>query len=162
MFLVARAVLSQAEAGPALDGQLAITEQQAIALFYQRNLSLIAASLNIDEARAQEIIAAAIPNPVFSLTISELNSKMSQAENRDQPLPAVLPQIQQPIETAGKRQLRIESSELATEAVNFDLQDVVRTLTNAVRRSYYSLILAQKALKPHQPREQHAPRRHQM
>ena len=38
-------------------GPLAITEQQAIALFYQRNLGLIAASLNIDNAQAQEIIA---------------------------------------------------------------------------------------------------------
>ena len=41
-------------------------------MFYQRNLSLIAASLNIDSAQAQEIIAAAIPNPVFSFTVHEL------------------------------------------------------------------------------------------
>ena len=52
-------------------GQLAITEQQAIALFYQRNLGLIAANLNIDNARAQEIIAGAIPNPVLSFTAQE-------------------------------------------------------------------------------------------
>ncbi|HET7060573.1 MAG TPA: TolC family protein [Nitrosospira sp.] len=139
--------LAQAEAIPAMDGQVAITEQQAIALFYQRNLSLIAASLNIDEARAREIIAAAIPNPVLSVTVAELNRKIFRAENHDQPLPAVIPQVQQLIETAGKRRLRIESSELATEAVGYDLRDVARTLTNAVRRSYYSLILAQKALK---------------
>ncbi|MEO6564096.1 MAG: TolC family protein [Nitrosospira sp.] len=128
-------------------GPLAITEQQAIALFYQRNLGLIAASLNIDDAQAQEIIAAAIPNPVFSLIVSELNPKISRPENRGQAVPAVLPQIQQLIETAGKRRLRIESSELATEAVNFDVQDVARVLTNAVRRSYYNLLLAQKTLK---------------
>ncbi|MEP6606102.1 MAG: TolC family protein [Nitrosospira sp.] len=131
----------------AMSEQLAITEQQAIALFYQRNLSLIAANLNIDDAQAQEIIAAAIPNPVFSLTVHELNPRIFRPENRGQAVPAVLPQIQQLIETAGKRRLRIESSELATEAVNFDVQDVARVLTNAVRRSYYNLLLAQKTLK---------------
>ncbi|MDD4905360.1 MAG: TolC family protein, partial [Methylobacter tundripaludum] len=127
---------------------LAITEQQAIALFYQRNLGLIAANFNIDDAQAQEIIAAAIPNPVFSFTISSLSPNMFRQQYSNMTtLPAVSPQIQQLIETAGKRRLRIESSELATEAVNFDLQDTTRVLTNAVRRSYYSLLLAQKTSK---------------
>jgi len=130
------------------EGHLAITEQQAIALFYQRNLSLIAASFNIDDARAQEIIAAAIPNPVFSFTISSLNPNMFRQQYSDlTTLPAISPQIQQLIETAGKRRLRVESSELATEAVSFDLRDTARLLTNAVRRSYYNLLLAQKTAK---------------
>jgi cobalt-zinc-cadmium efflux system outer membrane protein len=72
---------------------------------------------------------------------------MFRPENRNVAVPALVPQIQQLIETAGKRRLRIESSELATEAVNFDVQDVARVLTNAVRRSFYSLILAQKTIK---------------
>ncbi|MCC2682485.1 MAG: Outer rane efflux protein [Nitrosospira multiformis] len=61
--------------------RLSITEQQAIALFYQRNLRLIAASLNIDNAEAQEIIAGAIPNPVFSLTLQELTPKAFARES---------------------------------------------------------------------------------
>lgn len=126
-------------------GYLAVTEQQAVALFYQRNLNLIAASFNIDDARAQEIIAAAIPNPVFSFTISSLNPNMFRDQYKNvSALPAISPQIQQLIETAGKRRLRIESSELATEAVGLDLKDTARILTNAVRRSFYSLLLAQK------------------
>ena len=140
-------MISQAETVAAVDGQLTITEEQAIALFYQRNLGLIAASLNIDNAEAQEIIAAAIPNPVFSFTVHELAPKAFAPESRDLAVPALLPQIQQLIETAGKRRLRIESSELATEAVNFDVQDVARVLTNAVRRSFYNLLLAQKTIK---------------
>ena len=124
---------------------LAITEQQAIALFYQRNLSLIAAHFNIEDARAQQIIAAAIPNPVFSFSLGSLSPTMFQQQyNHIGSLPAISPQIQQLIETAGKRRLRIESSELATEAVNFDLQDITRVLTNAVRHNYYGLLLAQK------------------
>ena len=147
MILIAWAMISQAEMVAAVDGQLTITEEQAIALFYQRNLGLIAASLNIDNARAQEIIAAAIPNPVFSFTVHELAPKAFARESRHLAVPALLPQIQQLIETAGKRRLRIESSELATEAVNFDVQDVARVLTNTVRRSFYNLLLAQKTIK---------------
>jgi cobalt-zinc-cadmium efflux system outer membrane protein len=147
VILIAWAVISQAETLPPVEGQLTITEEQAVALFYQRNLSLIAASLNIDHARAQEIIAAAIPNPVFSFTVHELAPKAFAPESRHLAVPALLPQIQQLIETAGKRRLRIESSELATEAVNFDVQDVARVLTNSVRRSFYNLLLAQKTIK---------------
>jgi len=125
--------------------QFIITEEQAIAIFYQRNLSLIAASFNIDDAQAQEVIAGAIPNPVFSFTWSSLTPKMFNHQfSNISSLPAVSPQIQQLIETAGKRRLRIESSELAVEAVNFDLKDTARILTNAVRHSYYNLLLAQK------------------
>ncbi|HUL13406.1 MAG TPA: TolC family protein [Methylococcaceae bacterium] len=127
---------------PNMDG-LIITEQQAIGLFYQRNLDLIAAKYNLDQAQAERIIAAAIPNPVFGLMVSELNAKMLQDKYSGK-LPALSPQIQQLIETAGKRRLRIESSELGSQAVEFDLQDTARLLTNAVRRAFYGLLLAQK------------------
>jgi len=122
-----------------------LTEQQTIALFFQRNLALIAAKFNVDQARAEELIAAAIPNPVFSLTLTELSNQMSKAAD-SRFLPAVNPQIQQLIETAGKRGLRMESAGLGLEASEFDLQDVTRLLSNAVRHSFYGLLLAQKNL----------------
>lgn len=134
-----------AEIAPPDDKNIAMTEQQVIAMFYQRNLDLIAAHFNIDVAQAQEVIAAAIPNPVFSFNISSLSPEIFKNSNSNQTaLPAISPQLSQLIETAGKRRLRIESSELATEAVTFDLQDTLRTLTNAVRHDYYTLLLTQK------------------
>jgi len=143
--------VSQAQSIPITNENLTITEQQAIALFYERNLSLIAASLNIDEAQAQQLIAGAIPNPVLGFTISSLSTKMFHGKtapsNITPYLPAISPQISQLIETAGKRRLRIEGSELATEAVTFDMKDTIRILTNAVRHAYYSLLLAQKTSK---------------
>ncbi|PTQ79681.1 cobalt-zinc-cadmium efflux system outer membrane protein [Nitrosospira multiformis] len=149
LFLCISAMLHAApfpiQAESAKEG-FSITEQQAIALFYQRNLSLIAARLNINIAEAEQIIAAAIPNPVFSFAVSELAPKAFARESRGLAVPAFIPMIEQLIVTAGKRRLRIESSELATEAVNFDVQDVLRTLTNEVRRSFYTLLLAQKTI----------------
>lgn len=145
VFLLFLALALETYADSSNEKQFIITEEQAIAIFYQRNLSLIAASFNIDDAQAQEVIAGAIPNPVFSFTWSSLTPKMFNHQfSNISSLPAVSPQIQQLIETAGKRRLRIESSELAVEAVNFDLKDTARILTNAVRHSYYNLLLAQK------------------
>lgn len=122
-----------------------LTEQQAIALFFQRNLGLIAAQYNVDQARAEEIIASAIPNPVFSLSINELSNKISGSADSGV-LPGVYPQIQQLIETAGKRGLRMEGAELGAEASEYDLQDITRVLVNAVRHAFYGLLLAQKNL----------------
>jgi len=125
--------------------QVTLTEEQAIALFYQRNLGLIAAEFNLDQARAEEIIASAIPNPVFSFWVNELSNQMNKNGNT-RFLPGFTPMIQQLIETAGKRGLRMEGAELGTEASEFDLQDVTRVLTNAVRHFFYGLLLAQKNL----------------
>lgn len=122
-----------------------LSEEQAVALFYQRNIGLIAAKLNVEQAQAAEVVAAAIPNPVFSLGLNELSNQMSKSAD-SRTLPAVNTQVSQLIETAGKRGLRMEGSELGYEAVEFDLQDTVRVLTNAVRHAFYNLLLAQKSL----------------
>lgn len=143
LVLVLASPMLRAETPP--DNPTVITEQQAIALFYQNNLGLIAAHYNLDQAHAEEIIASAIPNPVFSLSISELSSHIADAQPQDRSsLPAVYPQIQQLIETAGKRSLRMESAGLGAEAAELDVQDVVRQLTNAVRHAFYNLLLSQK------------------
>ncbi|MFZ4701040.1 MAG: TolC family protein [Candidatus Methylumidiphilus sp.] len=136
---------SAADAVPPDINDITLTEEQAIALFFQRNLGLIAAEFNLDQARAEEIIASAIPNPVFSFTVNELSNQMSKNGNT-RSLPGLTPMIQQLIETAGKRELRMESAGLGTVAAEFDLRDVTRLLINAVRHAYYGLLLAQKSL----------------
>lgn len=120
--------------------EIPLNEKQALALFYQRNLDLLAAKYNIAAAKASEIISAAIPNPVMSLDVYELGGKT----NNNGIGPATSVRIDQLIQTAGKRQVKIESSQLATKASEEDLYDAVRTFSNAVRKSFYSLLLAQK------------------
>jgi cobalt-zinc-cadmium efflux system outer membrane protein len=117
-----------------------LTEQQALALFYERNMDLIAARYNLDQTKAEEIIAAAIPNPVFSLDVEELSPNNNAGQG-----PATIARIDQLIETAGKRRLRVEKSTLATQAAEGDLRDAVRVFSNAVRHSFYGLLLAQKS-----------------
>ena len=55
-----------------------LSEKQALALFYQRNLDLLAARYNIENAQANEIIASAIPNPTLGFEILEMGHNMNQ------------------------------------------------------------------------------------
>ena len=125
----------------------------ALALFYQRNLDLIAAQYNIDQSQADAIIASAIPNPTFNFQLGELSGNnltkgASATGCNHNPStscgPAEYFSFSQLIEVAGKRGLRIESSGFATEAAESDFRDAVRIFSNMVRDSYYDLLLAQE------------------
>jgi cobalt-zinc-cadmium efflux system outer membrane protein len=125
---------------------------EALALFYQRNLDLIAAQYNIDQAQAQEVIAAAIPNPTLSFQLSELSPNPNMGSNATgcshNPSvscgPAEYFSFSQLLEVAGKRGLRMQSSGFATQAAESDFKDAVRIFSNMVRDAFYELLRAQK------------------
>ncbi|WP_020482906.1 TolC family protein [Methylomonas sp. MK1] len=125
---------------------------EALAIFYQRNLDLIAAQYNIDQSRADAVIAAAIPNPTLGVQISEISNRPNIGSNasgcnHDPNVscgPAEYFSFSQLVEVAGKRGLRIESSGFATQAAESDFRDAVRIFSNLVRDAYYDLLLAQK------------------
>ena len=134
-----------------------LTEKQAVALFYQRNLDLLVARYNIENAMAQEIIASAIPNPSINVQVLELSHNPGQNSTSigcSQTFantgvnhncgPAEYYTFTQLIEMAGKRGLRMQSRAIATEAAESDFRDAVRIFTNMVRHAYYGLLQAQK------------------
>ncbi|MGZ4957873.1 MAG: TolC family protein [Methylomonas sp.] len=131
---------------------LKLSVDEALAFFYQRNLDLIAAQYNIDQSKAEAVIASAIPNPTLGFQLSELASNLNKGSNatgcnHDPNVscgPAEYFSFSQLIETAGKRGLRIESSGFATQAAESDFRDAVRIFSNMVRDAYYDLLLAQK------------------
>ena len=129
---------------------VSLTEDQALQLFFERNLGLLAARYNIENAQAQEIVASAIPNPTIGVQVMELSSRpnYNSAAQGCSPNttcgPAEMYMFSQLIEMAGKRGLRMESSAVATQAAESDFRDAVRILTNMVRDAYYTLLLAQK------------------
>lgn len=132
-----------AQSQPAAPSEdLPISETEVLGLFYQRNLDLIAAHFQINQSKAQEIIAAAIPNPVFNLNALEIDG--SGRLGNDGAGPGIWFSVTQLLETAGKRRLREASSALGTAGAEEDLRDATRTLTATVRRAYYTLMLAQK------------------
>jgi outer membrane protein, heavy metal efflux system len=129
-----------------------LSVDEALALFYQRNLDLIAAQYNIDQSRAEALIAGAIPNPTFSFQLNELTSKTNSGANaigcNHNPSvscgPAEYFSFSQLIEVAGKRGLRIQSSGFATQAAESDFRDAERIFSNMVRDAYYGLLQMQK------------------
>ena len=133
-----------------------LSEKQAVALFYQHNLDLLAARYNIENAKANEIIASAIPNPTISVELLELGHNMNQNSSsigcsqtgqigqNSNCGAAQYYTFTQLIEMAGKRGLRMQSTAIATQAAESDFSDAVRILTNMVRDAYYGLVQAQK------------------
>lgn len=132
--------------------RLEISLDEALAAFYQQNLDLIAAQYNVDQARADELVAGAIPNPVLGFQLAELShnpNRGSQASgcNHDNNVscgPAEIFSFSQLIELAGKRGLRMETSALGTLAAESDFKDAVRIFSNLVSDTYYDLLQMQK------------------
>lgn len=134
----------------ASEKQLSIDE--VLAIFYQRNLDLIAAQYNIDQSKAEEIIASAIPNPTIGVQVSEISNNPNMGSNatgcNHNPSvscgPAENFSFSQLIEVAGKRGLRMQSSGFATKAAESDFRDATRIFTNMVRDAYFDLLQMQK------------------
>ena len=125
---------------------------EVLAIFYQRNLDLIAAQYNIDQSRAEAVIASAIPNPTLGVQLGELSGNLNRGSNATgcnhnagtSCGPAEYFSFSQLIEVAGKRGLRIQSSGFATQAAESDFRDAVRIFSNMVRDAYYELLQMQK------------------
>lgn len=142
---------------PVLAQTVNVSEKQIITLFFQRNLGLLVARYNIENALAQEIISSTIPNPVISIEVLELSQNPGQNSTSigcaqtfvnsgfsHNCGPAEYYSFSQLIEMAGKRGLRMQSSAIATQAAESDFRDAVRMLINILRGAYYNLVKFQK------------------
>ena len=117
-----------------------LSEDQALMQFYQHNLGILAARYNVDSARAQEEIAAELPNPQMSIDLFKITPRPVDG------YPGRSARIDQLIELGGKRRLRVAAATLGTQASEHDLKDALRTLSNALRHTYYTQVLAQKSV----------------
>ena len=117
-----------------------LSEQMVLESFYQTNVGLLLAHYAVDVAKAQAIIATEIQNPQLNIDVYQLTTRHKDSDA------ARSARIDQLVELGGKRHLRRQSAQLGTEAALADLRDAVRTLSNAVRRAYYNLVLTRKAL----------------
>jgi outer membrane protein, heavy metal efflux system len=129
----------------------ALSVDEVLSLFYQRNLDLIAAQYNIDQSVADAIIASAIPNPAFGFQMLELSRNLNNnsvatggCTQNTSCGPAQYYSFSQLIEVAGKRGLRIQSSGFAIQAAESDFRDAIRIFSNMVRDGYYQLLQTQK------------------
>lgn len=124
---------------------LADLEQQ----FIQNNTQLLAVKFNIDKAQAEIIQEKLWPNPTFS--ISEVNLwKTYNVETQPYLFgkygqnQQIAVELEQLIETAGKRKKRVALKQLEQQAATFDYEETLRELRKDLRLAFHQLIRIQQ------------------
>lgn len=117
--------------------------------FIENNSALIASRFNIDRAEALIIQEKVWQNPNF--TISEVNLWKNKGAEE---LPILFGnygkhqqfslELEQLIETAGKRKKRVSLKRLEKNNASFEYEELIRELKKEIRTSYYSLERIQK------------------
>lgn len=115
---------------------------EALALFLRQNLDLLIAKYGIETAKGQEITARLFPNPVASVGTLSAFTQGRTINNSG----AIIAQVQQLFELAGKRGFRIESAAYGTQSAEALFEDAVRQLSFTVKDAYARTQLAQRRL----------------
>ncbi|WP_294298967.1 TolC family protein [uncultured Chryseobacterium sp.] len=119
---------------------LKISRPEAEAMFLERNLDLITQKLEISQAEAQVVQARYWPNPTVS--VSEVNLWRTY-DIEEQPAlignwgrsSQISAEIEQVIQTAGKRRKNIELQQIEVDGKKYELQEVFRELKKRLRNT---------------------------
>ncbi|MDD5558574.1 TolC family protein [Candidatus Methylomirabilis sp.] len=103
--------------------------EQAVELALQRNPTLRAQSQGVVSARANEVTAGLLPNPVFVSSSQDFTAGVSQL-----------------FERGSKRGRRIDSAKLSTEITASDFSEARRGLVFSVRKTFTDALLARSNL----------------
>lgn len=116
-----------------------ISITDAVSIFLQQNLQLVAARYDINSAEAEKLTARIRPNPQISVTLAdvplEFNPQIFNPQTFDY-------SIAQTIEMGGKRQKRIDVADAQTEVAQAQFETAVWQLTNDVKKKFYAVLLA--------------------
>lgn len=134
---------------------LKIGRKEAESIFLTRNLDLITQKLEISQAEARVVQAKFWPNP--KLTINEVNLWRTY-DIEEQPAlirnwgtnTQVSAEIEQVIQTAGKRRKNIELQKIEVEGEKYELQEVLRELKKLLRNTITEIVYNQEQQKLYQ------------
>src|SRR5712691_9104795 len=129
---------------PAPSAKRAITISDAVSIFLQQNLQLVAARYDIDTADAEKLTARLRPNPQLSVSSANLPLNLSGDFFKQQTYSYG---ISQTFELGGKRRKRIDSASANSELARGEFQTVVWQLTNDLKKKFYAVLLAESLLK---------------
>jgi len=130
--------------GPVAAGKRSITISDAVSIFLQQNLQLVAARYDIDTVDAEKLSARLRPNPEISVGFSDI--PLDFRENFVKPQTFSY-DISQTFELGGKRSKRIAEANANSEVARAEFQIVLWQLTNDVKRKFYAVLLAESLLK---------------
>lgn len=120
-----------------------ITISDAVTVFLQQNLDLVAARFDIDTAEAEKLTARLRPNPEVEVSFEDLPVNFSGPFIKQQ---TITYGISETFELGGKRQKRIAAAAADAELARGEFQTVVWQLTNDVKRKFYTAVLAEQQL----------------
>jgi len=129
---------------PEAPGKRAITISDAVSIFLQQNLQLVAARYDIDTADAEKLSARLRPNPQISVGFSDVPLAFSESLLKPQTFSYG---ISQTFELGGKRSKRIDEANANSELARAQFQTVLWQLTNDLKKKFYAVLLAQSLLK---------------
>jgi outer membrane protein, heavy metal efflux system len=123
------------------------TWEQVKSQFEQNNPSLVAAKLNIDEQKAEEITAHLRPNPDF--TFSADGTQIAPSHGVWQPFAGTFlsPGVSQLFERRNKRNLRYQAAKEGTAISVAQADDTDRTLIFNLRSAFVGVLQAKAVLK---------------
>lgn len=130
-------------AGPA-SPKKELTLGDAIDVFLQQNLAIVAARFEIETADAEKLTARLRPNPEFDASFDDLPLDFSGPFFREQEISYG---ISQTFELGGKRRKRINAANANAELARANFQVTMWQLTNDLKRKFYTVVLAEDLLK---------------
>jgi outer membrane protein, heavy metal efflux system len=125
----------QASASP---GKRSISLTEAVQIFMQRNLQLVAARYDIDTAEAEKLTARLRPNPELNIGLSDLPLNLSGPLIKEQTYDYG---ISQSFELGGKRSKRIDAANANADVARGQFEMTVWQLTNDLKRKFYIVVL---------------------
>ncbi len=127
-----------------------ITLKDAENIFLKKNLTLLSEKYNIDAARAQVIQSRVWDNPTISFTQSAINSEYQTNGGKHYfdmtNSGETSAQIQQLFSIAGKRNKKVQISQLSAQKEEYNYFDMLRTLKYTLRSDYYNIYYLQQIL----------------
>ena len=129
---------------PATQAKRSITVADAVSIFLQQNLQLVAARYDIDLADAEKLTARLRPNPQLSVSSSDLPLNFSGNLIKEQ---TYAYGISETFELGGKRSKRIAEANANSEVARAAFEMVVWQMTNDLKKKFYAVILAESLLR---------------
>ena len=120
-----------------------ITISDAVSIFLQQNLQLVAARYDIDSVDAEKLTAGLRPNPSITIGSSGLPLKFNGPFITQQTFAY---NISQTFELGGKRGKRVTAANANSEVARAQFQIAVWQMTSDVKKKFYSVLLAESLL----------------
>lgn len=120
-----------------------ITISDAVTIFLQQNLELVAARYDVDTVDAEKLTARLRPNPEISVGFSDI--PLNFRDNFVKPQTFSY-DVSQTFELGGKRAKRIDTANANSDVARAQLQMAIWQATNDLKRKFYAVVLAQSLL----------------